>query len=537
MPVFFDSMLAVSVTPGAGWVVKDLSGAPWNLPSNAVGIIGLIVNTHASTNYLCGYRKYGSADNYTDYVYADSLVPFYCGVDVDRKIGLNITSGGTTVTFYVIGYFTDEEAVFFTNWYSKTPTVTGFSTVDCSAQIPADSVGAFFNFCNGTTVAYAGLRKMGASDVLVHYIVGHNGAIAGIDGDRKCEAYSGNTSTVKLYLVGYLKSGTIKLNGLNVSIGSTDVFVPIDLSLDAPPTATGVILHHKPTTGTAYYVAQRAVGSSDDKYYKNRYHSWYCSALGAGKTVEVKVSHLNLDTYVVGYFLPTITPSPPLLTGLSPGVGETGVAVDEPISFTLSAQGGDGVDINSVTVQIKSDIFQDGDGEFSFEGDVNSYTITVTHPDFGLEESVNVIINASSLLEEPMEELDYNFTTAMIPRAPLLVSFNPRPGQTLVDINLPVGFGVMAVGGDGVDIDSVTVQIGAETYQNGDPEFSYTGTSSEYAIMVAHADWGLEEAVAIKINASSMLGAPAVEKSYGLLTKWDPSLTRKGRGRIELFEL
>jgi hypothetical protein len=119
---------------------------------------------------------------------------------------------------------------------------------------------------------------------------------------------------------------------------------------------------------------------------------------------------------------------------------------------------------------------------------------------------------------------------------PLLRSLAPVNDETRVDINRPVSFILHAQNGDGVDIDSVTVQIQSEIYQNGDPEFSYAGDANEYSIIVTHPNWDPEETVTVKINASSLLGGTIDEKEYSFTTKWDPFLTRKGNGRIELFE-
>ncbi len=130
----------------------------------------------------------------------------------------------------------------------------------------------------------------------------------------------------------------------------------------------------------------------------------------------------------------------------------------------------------------------------------------------------------------------YTGNETYTPTPPVLTGLVPSPGQTLVDINRPISFKLTAQGDDGVDINTVTVQIGSQVYQKGDPEFSYVGNSTEYAITITHPDWDLEETLTVKINASSMLGGAIDEKEYSFTTKWASSLTRKGSGRIELFE-
>ena len=80
MAVFLDTFLEMTPTALDAWETKDLSGAPYNLPANAVGVMGLVRNT-AMTDKRCGWRKFGSTDDRYHYVPepgADSVL-LWCG--------------------------------------------------------------------------------------------------------------------------------------------------------------------------------------------------------------------------------------------------------------------------------------------------------------------------------------------------------------------------------------------------------------------------------------------------------------------------
>jgi len=122
--------------------------------------------------------------------------------------------------------------------------------------------------------------------------------------------------------------------------------------------------------------------------------------------------------------------------------------------------------------------------------------------------------------------------------APKVKGLNPRPGETAVSINQKVGFYIVAGGlsGDGVDISTVKVKINGVEYDTGDPEFSYSGSPSQYYIEVGHPDWNYEQALSVEINASSLCGIAMVPITYGFTSEWQDSLTRTDVGNIELYK-
>lgn len=124
----------------------------------------------------------------------------------------------------------------------------------------------------------------------------------------------------------------------------------------------------------------------------------------------------------------------------------------------------------------------------------------------------------------------------LLPTAPTLSGRDPLPNQTGVLRNKPVSFVLCGHNQDPVDIDSVRIQIGQVVYQNGDPEFYFSGNTDNYSIEVSHPVWGYEETVDIKVDASSLLGEAMATVSYSFSTEWESTKNRGTEGKIELYK-
>ena len=154
-------------------------------------------------------------------------IPFYCGVDVDRKIDLKRFDA--TVTFWLMGYFTDDEAVFFTNGTDKSPTpANGWRDQDCSAIIPAGGLAAIVEVSHPTGTR-AGFRQFGSTDTYQNFTTGKGSFIAALDANRHYESYTSSTTNGKHYVVGYFTAGTFKID----VAGQVDT-VRRDLDADRP---------------------------------------------------------------------------------------------------------------------------------------------------------------------------------------------------------------------------------------------------------------------------------------------------------------
>jgi len=120
--------------------------------------------------------------------------------------------------------------------------------------------------------------------------------------------------------------------------------------------------------------------------------------------------------------------------------------------------------------------------------------------------------------------------------APAIKGRSPKSGETVVGLSRKVSFYVCGTMGDGVDIDEVKVKINGILYEKGDPEFSYSGSASQYYVEVDHPAWSYLQGVNVEIDAKSMNGVSMSKVSYSFTTEWSDSLTVGGDANIELYE-
>lgn len=86
----------------------------------------------------------------------------------------------------------------------------------------------------------------------------------------------------------------------------------------------------------------------------------------------------------------------------------------------------------------------------------------------------------------------------------------PGDGATNVPLNNPIKFTVKSET-NGIDIDSVRVVIGTETYKKGDPGFSFSGNKTSYDVEVRRPQpWSYEESVSVTIEAWDSAGNPGL---------------------------
>ena len=120
--------------------------------------------------------------------------------------------------------------------------------------------------------------------------------------------------------------------------------------------------------------------------------------------------------------------------------------------------------------------------------------------------------------------------------APAIKGRSPKSDETVVGLSRKVSFYVCGTMGDGVDIDEVKVKINSTLYEKGDPEFSYSGSASQYYVEVDHPAWSYLQGVDVEIDAKSLNGVSMSKVSYSFTTEWSNSLTVGGNANIELYE-
>ena len=520
MAVFFDTWQDITPSGTGAWEAKDLSAAPYSLPSTAVGIMGLVINGGVS-QVNAGYRMYGSTDDLKAGVANTAQTPFYIGVDVDRKVEL--WRANADITFKLLGYFTDDEAVFFTNCYDKSPSpANGWRDMNCSVEIPADSPAAFVDISHGSA-CQAGLRKKSSTDVYKNFIPGKAGAIVALDVDRHYEAYTTSTTYGKHYLVGYLKKGTFKTDELDKSLTGVDVWESINLDPDVPANGTtGVLLHFRPATSSGYNHCARKKGSSDESYRIANLHTWWPTALNESNECEAKVANANLKVFVVGYF------KPPEGT---PGVySEEGSIVihsvvtgyNDPyeareVVVQAQVQAWDNWEVRGVTVQAV------------VRGELNEEGMVLIKAEVG-REYIRHLLDTGSVTARAILR-----AVTATPTPPRVKGRKPSPGETVVLRNQPVAFYIAGQGVDQVDINTVKVTIDGVEYTKASPNFIYSGFGDLYYVEVWHLDWGYVQTVNVRIDARSVLNQVMAPVTYSFQTVWEDPYTRSGWPRLELY--
>jgi hypothetical protein len=228
---------------------------------------------------------------------------------------------------------------------------------------------------------------------------------------------------------------------------------------------------------------------------------------------------------------------PPYARNHLPAKNATGVPVDTNVSFEIvDIEGGitgTGVNLSTVKIMVKGEEFCQSGCASGFEsatpltldGFTYGYRITVDPAgEFEENEIVSVsIYNAKDQDTAPpaptpnvMTVDSYIFNTTDT-QAPYFTDHYPPKGAYFSPGSTNVSFHVKD-DGRGVDIDTVSVQIGDATYTRTSPEFSYSGDSSDYYIEIEPGDFAVNKAVPIKLRASDIKASPAntAEEIYAI---------------------
>lgn len=494
MANFFTS--AIDITPGTtgAWVDVDVSAY---CPAGTTGVILQVLNTVGSISQI-GLRKKGSTDARQQDLYNSSHIWASIGVDGQRI--LQAYRGSTNIQFKLLGYFTSD-ATFFLNAYDKTPGSVGvWVDVDCSVEIPAGAKFAILEL-SIPSEDVTGIRAKGSTDNRKRLVVNKSFALIGLDSNRVFQVYRTGASDT-FHLVGYLTAGIPKVNGVNVSLGSTGAYINIDRSGDADATnAVGVLLEAHVATTTIQNFAIRKNGSTDD-FLHYSWITWPVIGLDAGKILQGKISNLNMDFYVLGYL---------------EAAPQTWEYVGN-IQLSLTLQGDyafprtwEYVGDIPLTLLPQSTYLQ----EWQYQGNIPLIlTLASTYYAFTGWEYVGNIPLALSLAGDYFVVLGRN----SIPVPYVLRYPNPKSGQTNVPVGNPIKF-IIKSDGPGIDIDTVKVKVtdswGINIYDKTSPYFKYSGKKSRYEVEVKPPQpWAYEENVQTEIDARDLAGIPGVVYEY-----------------------
>ncbi len=253
-------------------------------------------------------------------------------------------------------------------------------------------------------------------------------------------------------------------------------------------------------------VASETIG--EDYFYEERSLTIESATTGADYFYEGRLVEIASET--TGWDLAGVAFEQPALTIVAVTIGEDGIipAPEQPIVYVMSE--GYAVDLwnqySERLITVASDTLPEDNQNY-----------------FNESQFVAVGIIKSSLMDAV---------------APKVKGMSPRPGESAVLRNKKVSFYVVAggLGGDGVDISTVKVEINGVEYGAGDPEFSYSGSPAQYYVEVGHPDWNHEQSVSVEVSAISICGMEMVPVTYGFTVEWQEEITRTGVGNIEIYE-
>ncbi len=235
MPVWFNKPIPVTPSLRNSWTDVDVSAY---IPSGSPGAILRLFNSSrlgAGDEYSGLYVQVRPNGSTTDVKY-DILYQGWLVVGLDSNRIFEAFCEDVSKILYLVGYFLPGEVVFFTNWYSKTPSGTSaWLDINLSNEIGSDTaLGAIFYV---RSAAVYGLRCNGASSGASFY--GRRSAyfMVGL-ANKICEGWRGSTS-VSFYFVGYVKTNaSFYVNPVLLSISGAGSWNDYTL----PSGAVGAIL-------------------------------------------------------------------------------------------------------------------------------------------------------------------------------------------------------------------------------------------------------------------------------------------------------
>jgi len=207
---------------------------------------------------------------------------------------------------------------------------------------------------------------------------------------------------------------------------------------------------------------------------------------------------------------------PPYVEPLYPTAGSTGIPVDSDVTFYIYDEV-DGVDINSVGVNIDGVTYTNDSNSFFYSGTPFDYIVTINPPmNFLFDDPINIQIVAADL-ENPanvMPTYSYTFQTIEDMQPPYVGGLDPEANAVNVPQETDIEF-IVYDSGIGVNLTSVIVEIQGVTYTHNNGAFYYTGNANAYHIVIdVPVNFELAEIVNVAIDASDLNGISMATFEY-----------------------
>jgi hypothetical protein len=287
MSVFFNDLIQITGLTAGSWRTKDLSGAPWNVPTSAIGLVIVAYNSYNMASFAL--RSYGSTDNRINSI--NVYRKYGCYVGCTNSV-FEYYIGSTSVQLFLAGYF-EEDAYFFQNAIVQ----TGNGVVTVPSEVPSSAKAIIVELRGSGTNSW--VRSVGVSPYIQNDY--NQFGIVGLNTSKQYEIFdpAGNT----IYVRGYITQGVWLSSWPDISLTVTGSYRDIDLSPYGPTEfSTGALVCVYPT-GTYRLYDIRPDGITTERY-SNQYTEKcsYPVRLPANQIIEGKIQNLDADFYLIGFF-------------------------------------------------------------------------------------------------------------------------------------------------------------------------------------------------------------------------------------------
>ncbi len=324
------------ITPGTpdDWIDADVSG---DVPAGATGVILHIVNTHASTDHVIGWRKNGSTDSRETASWDLNHYWVAIGVDGDRILELYVDDEDE-IDVYLVAYFTAADATFNTNATDYSIDDDSWIDIDITADGGGNAIGAIFEYVGG--IYNIGFRKNGSTDNRINLWGRHGCAIIGVDAGEVCEGYTSSVSG-DFFLNGYI------LDDAGFYTNATDISTTTSGWKDLttlPDNATGAFVEViSSVSGAGRTYGLRKNGSAENITGNLPYRHCWGMVESATQVIEGNIGNNNVDFFLVGgtgnitvAVDVTVSPATLTMTLAQPAVTPSGTAVVSPSAISMS---------------------------------------------------------------------------------------------------------------------------------------------------------------------------------------------------------
>lgn len=235
-----------------------------------------------------------------------------------------------------------------------------------------------------------------------------------------------------------------------------------------------------------------------------------------GSTLDSNVADLNSDDVLTGVQNGSYTfrvsfcgndTQPPRVNNPQPSPGSRNNALDSNITFNIT-DNLSGVDLTTLEVSVDGATFRNGDAGFSITGDPLDFDVTINpQTDFLADTPVFVEVDAVDIAGNRMNTFDWSFNHPVADNQPPFVQNpQPSPGSRNNPLDTNVSFRILDLI-SGVDINTVRVNIDGETYQNGDADFSVSGSPANFFIVIdPRNDFLPETGVNVSVDGTDQRG-------------------------------